>query len=120
MLCLVDLCATNQFNRTESLLHKLTLIWTLASVHKGSQQHSYGSIPGTVLCFPLVQRVQTGCVSQPARKRRVPNISQTPPELEASHPLSTRLKLIESVEVFLNTRTLHYVGAIKSLRFGLA
>jgi len=96
MTCLVDLCTMNEFNRTEPLLHKLTLIWTLASVHEGSQQYSYGSIPGTDRCFPLVQRVQTGSASQPAPTRRVPNISQTPPEREASHPHSTRLKLIEN------------------------
>lgn len=69
MLCLVDLCTMNEFNRTEPLLHKLTFIWTLASVHGGSQQHSYGSIPGTVRCFPLVHRVQTGSGSQPAPTR---------------------------------------------------
>ena len=107
MTCLVDLFSMNEFNRTEPLLHKLTIIWTLAIV-----QHSYGSIPGTVPCFPLVQRFQTGSASQPAPTRCVIKISQTPPEREASHPLSTRLKLIESVEVFLNAHTLHYAGVI--------
>ena len=33
MLCLADLCTVKEFNRTDPLLHELTLIWTLTSVH---------------------------------------------------------------------------------------
>jgi hypothetical protein len=41
-------------------------------------------------------------------------------DCEASHPLSTRPKLTESVELFLNAHTLYYDGMNNSFRFGLA
>jgi hypothetical protein len=42
------------------------------------------------------------------------------PECEASPPLSTRLKLTESIEMFLTAHTIYYAGVINSFRCGLA
>jgi hypothetical protein len=112
MLCLVDLCTMNQFNRTEPMLLKLTLTCTLASVHGGSQQLCPTTAESVIDIF-LLSTESRPVMGLPANPNTwVPNISNPPPkikcrECEASHPRSARLKLIESVELFLNAHTLY-------------